>query len=66
MSHFYNPTLVEPPEDEEYLGECPCCGTELSWSDEVYTSDTDGSIVGCQYCMSRKDAGDVFDDYSRL
>ena len=59
---YYNPNAVEPPEDDSFVGECPSCGTPLNWDDEVYTNDTDGSVIGCQYCMSRRDAGDVYGD----
>ena len=62
MIHFYNPEAVDPPEDDFFVGECPACGTPLTVDDEVYTNDTDGSVVGCQYCLSRRDAGDVYGD----
>lgn len=52
---------LEPP-DEVVWARCPNCGTPLNWDDEVYTNDTDGSIAGCQYCMTRKDACEVFDE----
>lgn len=53
---------IEPPEDGTFVGECPNCSTPLNWDDEVYLSDTDNSVIGCQYCMTRRDAGDVFQE----
>lgn len=40
---------------------CPVCGEELSYDDEVY-STKNGKIVGCEHCISRQDACEVFDD----
>lgn len=52
---------LEPPEYEP-LARCPNCGTPLNWDDEVYINDTDNSVIGCQYCMTRREAGDVFQE----
>lgn len=52
---------LDPPE-EKFIGECPNCGTPLNWDDEVYINDTDNSVIGCQYCMTRREAGDVFQE----
>lgn len=49
----------EPPEPE-WQGECPRCGTPLNWDDTVYMDDLNNTIIGCQYCVTRKEAGDVF------
>lgn len=50
---------LEPP-DEVVWARCPNCGTPLNWDDEVYINDTDNSVIGCQYCMTSREAGDVF------
>ena len=60
MDNLLHYTEQLDPPDGDFVGTCPNCGTPLDWDDEVYTNDTDGSIAGCQYCMTRKDAGDVF------
>ena len=52
---------LEPPEPKLWA-RCPNCGTPLNWDDEVYINDTDNSVIGCQYCMTRREAGDVFQE----
>lgn len=60
MIPIYNPEAVDPPEDPPFVGKCPSCGTPLNWDDEVVVLDVDGSVIGCQYCTTRRDAGEVF------
>ena len=43
-------------EDTQYY--CPICGEEV---DAVYVS-ADGDVVGCDNCVSYKDAWEVLDD----
>ena len=44
---------LEPPDEVVW---------PLNWDDEVYINDTDNSVIGCQYCMTRRGAGDVFQE----
>lgn len=61
MIHIYNPNAIEPP-DEEWLGVCPNCGTPLNYDDDVYLADIDNSVIGCQYCITKRSAEFIFDD----
>lgn len=44
--------LNGPPEPDPVY--CPVCDTECS---EIYF-DQSGNVVGCDYCVSKKDAGE--------
>lgn len=50
---------LDPPEVVERVYRCPCCDKELDPLDEVYTSG--GEILGCEYCVERKDAEEVLE-----
>ena len=52
---------LDPPEYPEELYFCPVCDRELDYSEEVYT--TDGEVIGCEYCVDRKDAGEVLGNH---
>ena len=58
---IYNPEAIEPPEPV-WAGECPKCGTPLNYDDEVIINDTSNEVIGCQFCTSRRNAGDVFEE----
>jgi len=62
MDHLLSYTEQLDPPEADFVGECPKCGTPLNWDDEVYIDDTNREVIGCQYCMSRRDAGDIFQE----
>ena len=62
MLPIYNPDAIDPPEGD-FVGECPSCGTPLNYDDETIIRDLDGAIIGCQYCTSRREAGEAFEKY---
>ena len=39
---------------------CPCCGSEC---ETIYFSDRDGTILGCDNCITVKDAWEVDECY---
>ena len=45
-------------QEEEKKYYCPVCGEEV---DSVYV-DNEGDILGCENCVSIRDAGEVLDD----
>ena len=51
---------LDPPDYPEQRYFCPCCDKELDALDEVYTSG--GEILGCKYCIERKDAEDILNE----
>ena len=58
--NYYNPNAVEPPEDDEEY-ECPVCGETLSGGHELFINDN-GDCVGCEFCISRKEAAEYFEE----
>jgi len=62
MIPIYNAEAVEPPEECGCTYECPCCGTPLNWDEEVIVRDLDGAVIGCWYCTTRRDAGEIFEE----
>lgn len=50
---------LEPPEEKMY--ECPICGAELCGASTVYI-DEFGDIIGCEDCVSTKDAANYFEE----
>ena len=55
---YYDPSdRVEPPFEETY--ECPCCGAEIAPGTTLYINEN-GDVVGCEECVTTKDAEDYF------
>lgn len=49
-----HPDGEEPPSCQ-----CPVCG-EVPWYTLLFVSNISGDIIGCEGCVSQKEAGEIF------
>lgn len=50
---------MEPKEPK--IVECPICGRELNWNDDIFTEEYGDNIAGCSQCLHRHNALEWFD-----
>lgn len=46
---------------DEDIFKCPCCGIELGYTEDLFI-DKSGDVVGCEYCIKRKEAGEILSE----
>lgn len=40
--------------------QCPVCGGEITWHTYLFVSNITGNVIGCEGCVSQKEAEDIF------